>query len=189
MDQFDTSIFTQVHLDSFAALAGEPLVDEDDENSARVCLAIAWDLVTTVGSPRWTLENAPTGAISTMLRAATRGWMNLAGFVSERADGVQLEREKAFASGIELTKQEIERLEDLSGKGASRSALKSTPLAGVNVLETRKNATRGRRGWGLDVMPYGYGMSPQQALPIPVWGDQIPEGLNVEPYRDPRRRW
>lgn len=129
----DPKDFPQPYLVQLAARAGEPIVTDQDEAEARQALASTFVLVQHHGSPVWTVDNMPAIAHQVLIEASARLYMNLGGFVSERADAASLERDKAFAQGAYLTPAEIERLEEVSGKNRMRGAIRSVPVVNPNM--------------------------------------------------------
>lgn len=161
----DVTQFTDEHINSLAALVGEPLVVDEDIASARACLAVAWENVKEAGSPAWTLESAPPLAITILLNAASRAWMNLGGFVDERADAVTLSRNPEYAAGAELTPQERDKLERLVGRDRTKGTLRSMGITTVSTVDRRGDD---RLPWHQrNIMVLGPTMNPASALPIP----------------------
>lgn len=162
---FDVTQFSESHITSLAALVGEPIITDEDISSARACLAVAWENVKEAGSPAWTLESAPALAVTILLSAASRAWMNLGGFVDERADAVTLSRSAEFAAGAELTSQERARLERLVGRDRTKGTLRSEAITTVSTVDRHQDA---RLPWHQrNVMVLGPTMNPASALPIP----------------------
>lgn len=162
---FDVEQFNESHITSLAALTGEPIVTDEDVKSARACLAVAWENVKDAGSSSWKLESAPSLSITIMLSAAARAWMNLGGFIDERADAVTLSRSTEFAVGAELTAQERARLERLAGRNLVKNTLRSEAATAITTTDmTLEDSTP---WWKRNVMVYGPLMSPTTALPIP----------------------
>lgn len=164
--------FSDEHLVPLAALVGEPLVTQEDTDTARACLAIAWENVKEAGAGSWTLENAPALAITILLSAAQRAWMNLGGFTEERADAVSLTRSPEFAAGAELTPLERQKLEDLVGRTATKGTLRSEAIAAITTVD--RDSSYGIPWWQRNVMVVGPTMNPSTALPIPYLpGDEL----------------
>lgn len=162
---FDVEQFNESHITSLAALTGEPIVTDEDVKSAKACLAVAWENVKDAGSSSWKLESAPSLSITIMLSAAARAWMNLGGFIDERADAVTLSRSAEFAVGAELTAQERARLERLTGRNLVKNTLRSEASTAITTTDrTLENSTP---WWKRNVMVYGPLMNPTTALPIP----------------------
>lgn len=169
---FDVEQFTEAHINSLAALVGEPIVTDEDVNSARACLAVAWENVKEAGSRAWRVESAPSLAVTIMLSAASRAWMNLGGFIDERADAVTLSRSAEFAAGAELTPQERARLERLTGRDLTKNTLRSEAIGAITT--TDHSLERGVPWWKRNVMVVGPTMNPSTALPIPYLpGDEV----------------
>lgn len=199
VDQFEES-----HLSDLSALTGEPLVTSEDEQSARACLAVAWENVKEAGSSLWELETAPSLALTILLSAAARAWMNLGGFTDERADAVALVRAEGFANGAELTPDERDKLGRLLGKDKTVGTLKSTPIVTLSTVDRTRESER--PWWERNVMVYGPTISPTSAHPIPYLpgdeartakaGDVMPyipgtiPGFDWDnPLRNRTRRW
>lgn len=157
--------FGEEHLKSLVALTGEPLVTDDEVLSARACLAVAWENVKEAGSSAWVLGSAPSLALTILISAAARAWMNLGGFVDERADAVNLSRSSSFAAGAELTALERGKLERLSGRDKNVGVLKSVPVSATTISNSGYGS--GSDWWRRNIMVYRPGMSPEAALPIP----------------------
>lgn len=195
--------FTDEHLVPLAALVGEPIVSQEDTDTARACLAVAWENVKAAGAGSWTLEKAPALAITILLSAAQRAWMNLGGYTEERADAVSLSRSPEFAAGAELTPLERQKLGDLVGRSATKGTLRSEAITAMTT--TDRNLIEETPWWNRNVMVYGPTMNPSTALPIPYLpGDEIrtAQAGDVGPYqvghystgwpftqRAPRWRW
>ena len=164
--------FSDEHLVPLAALVGEPLVTQEDTDTARACLAIAWENVKEAGAGSWTLENAPALAVTILLSAAQRAWMNLGGFTEERADAVSLTRSPEFAAGAELTPLERQKLEDLVGRTATKGTLRSEAITAITTVD--RDSSYGIPWWQRNVMVVGPTMNPSTALPIPYLpGDEL----------------
>ncbi|MBF0807909.1 hypothetical protein E4U03_04660 [Rothia nasimurium] len=153
----DPSIFPETYLQQLAARAGEPIVTDQDVAEARQALASVLVLVQYHGSPMWGIDNMPPVAHQVLIEASARLYMNLGGFVSERADAASLERDKAFAQGAYLTPAEIDRLEDAAGKKLMRGALRSVPISNPDMPIPRSRE-RFSGAWGQHdgSVPIGY---------------------------------
>lgn len=161
----DVSQFTDEQVNSLASLVGEPLVTDEDIASARACLAIAWENVKEAGSPAWTLESAPPLAMTILLSAASRAWMNLGGFIDERADAVTLSRNPLYAAGAELTPDERDKLGRLVGRDRTKGTLRSVGVTAMSTVDLRGDD---RIPWyQRNVMVWAPGMNPASNLPIP----------------------
>lgn len=163
--------FTEAHLERFSDMAGEPLIDDLDERSARTCLAYAWEQVRTAGSSAWTLESRPDLAMFIAIDVAARGWGNLGGFTDERGDQVTLSRDKLYSMGVRLSDSEKEQLGEIGGK-PTHSALRSIPVVN-GITPIPRSSYGGGRYPGFDVIAIGYGMNPATTIPMPG----LPEDL------------
>lgn len=175
--------FSESHLSDLSALTGEPLVTEVDVQSARAALAVAWENVKEAGSKAWTLDSAPSLAISVLISAAARAWMNLGGYTDERADAVTLARSDDFARGAELTQAEVEKLGRLLGKDKLVGTLRSTAVSALTT--TDRNFDAGTPWYERNVMVYGPTINPSGAHAIPYLpGDEqlAAEGGNIMPF-------
>lgn len=174
----DVAQFGEAHLQNLAALTGEPLVTEEDEAQARASLAVAWENVKEAGSSSWTLASAPSLALSILVQAAARAWMNLGGFTDERADAVTLARAPEFAAGAELTDEERGKLGRLTGRDLTVGTLKSVPVSALTSHD-RRYGDEYAPFWerNIMVMPFtsaGRPWTAQTRHPIPYLpGDEV----------------
>lgn len=157
--------FNEAHLSDLAALVGEPLITEEDVESARACLAVAWENVREAGSQHWSLDSAPQLALSIMVSAASRAWMNLGGYTDERADAVTLTRAPGFAEGAELTEREEHKLSRLTGKDRMVGTLRSVGTVALTSYDNRYG--QDVPWYERNVMVVGPTVSPTNAHPIP----------------------
>lgn len=177
MTEFDGAL-----LNELAARSGEPIVTDQDEVEARQALASVWELVLFYGSPKWEPDSCPGVARQVLIEASARLFMNLGGFIDERADAASLKRMEDFARGASLTDAEIARLERASGKDVSKGALKSARVVNYDQPVMRSSVRR-NTGW---VQPYGELFASNQA-PIPrLPGDEF---TNLGPYTGHFRWW
>lgn len=156
----DIKQFGNDFIQALQARTGEPVVTDQDMLEAQYALTSCWELVKYHGLSTWTLESMPSIAQQVLVEAAARLYMNLSGFVSERADTVSFERLEQYAGGASLTEQEISRLEDVAGKAAHKGRLISSPL-----VNTDAPAFRSDRGPVKFVKPLGPYYSEHQ-IPI-----------------------
>lgn|GEM_PF-3801166 len=105
-----------------AARIGEPIETLDDIELAMAVLEEASNLVRFYAQqPGWTAETAPAVAITIAVAAATRGFLNPAGFDFERGDMVTFKRPTEYSSGCALTAGEVTVVKALGHKGNVRS--------------------------------------------------------------------
>jgi hypothetical protein len=121
-----------------AARVGEPIQDAADLSLAEACLEDAWEWVRIHGALEWSFEDPSTPGIAktVALSAASRGYQNPAGFVSERGDSVTFERNPDFAKTVEPSRAEIAAL-----KRANKTAGRVVSLQVTNPDQYR---ARGR---------------------------------------------
>lgn len=164
---------------ALAARTGEPIVTDQDVTEAQYSLSAVFELVRYHGLSTWTVDDMPGVAYQVLVEAAARLFMNLGGFVSERADGTQLERADEFAAGASLTDAEIARLEDAAGKNLGKGALRSVGLRNSDLPVHRSEHPGWGHGWVQPVGPYFSVNQP----PIPYMpGD---ENTNLVPWSRP----
>lgn len=174
--------FDRSFLEDLAARAGEPIITDQDEAEAIQALTSIWELVLFYGSPKWEPATAPGVARQVLIEASARLFMNLGGFIDERADAASLKRMEDFARGASLTDAEIARLERATGKDAQKTVLRSARVVNYDNPVMRSSARR-NAGW---VQPYGELFASNQA-PIPrLPGDEL---TNLGPYTGYFRRW
>jgi len=92
-----------------AALADEawPL-SEQDMKLAEACIVAASNLARFHAGQQWTLrDEAPPVVNTIVVKAATKGFMNPAGFQMERGDAVTFNRLDDFASGVKFDAQDM----------------------------------------------------------------------------------
>lgn len=127
--RIDPNIFREEHIRDLAARSGEPILDEQANNEARAALSSVLELVKFHGSESWDIDKMPGIAYQVLIEASARLYMNLGGFVQERADAVSLTRLDDYARGASLTADEISRLERVAGRDAGRGTLRSIPVS------------------------------------------------------------
>lgn len=160
--------FGRKFTDALSARTGEPIVTDQDVAESQYALNAVWELVKYHGLSTWTTEDMPGIAFQVLVEASARLFMNLGGFVSERADGTQLERADEFAAGASLTPEEVKRLEDVAGKNAGKGALRTLGLVKTDAPVHRQHM-RFRLGWGQLPTPRLFDGSPS-----PYAGVQTP---------------
>lgn len=99
-------------LDRLAARVGEPIVSDAEIALANEVLAEASALVRHYGLPWPDPTKAPAVAVSITVAAAARGYLNPAGFSSERGDTAMFQRVEEYASGCSLSTAEIAALKE-----------------------------------------------------------------------------
>lgn len=99
-------------LDRLAARVGEPIVSDAEIALATEVLAEASALVRHYGLPWPDPTTTPAVAVSITVAAAARGYLNPAGFSSERGDTAMFQRIEEYASGCSLSTAEIAALKE-----------------------------------------------------------------------------
>ena len=99
-------------LDRLAARVGEPIVSDAEIALANEVLAEASALVRHYGLPWPDPTTAPAVAVSIAVAAAARGYLNPAGYQSERGDTAMFQRIEEYASGCSLSTAEIAALKE-----------------------------------------------------------------------------
>lgn len=148
----DTAIFGEEHLRALSARSGEPILDEQSELEARYALASVLELVRFHGSESWNLHTLPGVASQVLIEAAARLYMNLGGFVQERADAVSLTRLEDYAQGAYLTDDEIARLRSVSGRDSGRGSLRSVAVAREEPV--MRSQVGGETAWWRPAAPW-----------------------------------
>ncbi|MGZ4659752.1 MAG: hypothetical protein ACXVYB_00575 [Arthrobacter sp.] len=105
-----------------AARIGEPIIAPEDIQLAMAVLNEASEQIRHYAQqPYWTNETAPPVAVTIAVAAASRGYLNPAGFDQERGDMIMFNRNKDYVSGSNLTPQEITIIKALGRAGNVRS--------------------------------------------------------------------
>lgn len=105
-----------------AARIGEPITSPDDIQLALAVLNEASEQVRHhAQQPYWTAETAPPVAVTIVVAAAARGYLNPSGFDQERADMMMFNRHKDYVAGANLTPQEITIIKALGRIGNTRT--------------------------------------------------------------------
>lgn len=96
----------------------EPITAAADIETVEALLEIVSEDIRAYGSPWPEPLLAPRLCHTTAMKAAARGWLNLAGYTMERSDMLTLQRSDAYADGEALTRAEIKAIERIAGVGA-----------------------------------------------------------------------
>lgn len=94
----------------------EPIESEADKAQARSFIREASANVRSAGDSEWTRLNCPEVAFTIALAAAARGYLNPAGYDSERSDTNNLNRGERATNGTQLTREEKADLKKESGR-------------------------------------------------------------------------
>lgn len=129
-----------------AARVGEPIEAEEDVKLAEEMLLAASGEVRFYGLEWPTAASAPAVAVNITLAAAARGFQNPAGYLKERSDMANLERDDAYAAGVELTLSEQAKLKTFQRKGAGsvRTVQTTNPDRFVAASDYRRSGRQPR---------------------------------------------
>jgi hypothetical protein len=150
-------------VEQVAARTAETIESQDEMELADAMLLEASAWVRHHGGRLWpTMAEAPEVAVAITAAAASRGYMNPAGFDSERSDMSTFNRHPEYAAGTELTKSEIAMLKPFNRRAG---------LVGVGLVNTdRPSPKYGRRRAGL-YEDRGYAPDADGMKPIPLGTD------------------
>ena len=148
-----------------SARVGEPIASDDEIALAEAMLSEASAWVRHHSGQTWAeLSKAPEVAVAITAAAASRGYLNPAGFDMERGDMSTFNRVPEYAAGTQLTRSEIDMLRPFN----RRSGIVSIGL--VNPDRPRPRG-RGRawedRGYARDsdgMKPFPLGIEPNLPL-------------------------
>jgi hypothetical protein len=142
-----------------AARSTEEIVTADEIALADAMLAEASAWVRHHGGRAWpTMAEAPEVAVAITAAAASRGYMNPAGFDMERSDMSTFNRIPEYAAGTQLTKSEIAMLKPFSRRGG---------IVSVSVGNSDRPKPRSSRHAGF-YADRGYAPSADGTKPIPL---------------------
>lgn len=106
-----------------AARIGEPITETTDVLLAESVILEASNQVRFYANqPDWTMSTAHPLAVTIVVAAAARGFLNPSGYDMERGDMVTFNRDKKYVSGADLTTQEIADVRMMGRRGNIRSA-------------------------------------------------------------------
>lgn len=147
-------------VDAVAARIGEEITEDQDVKLANSVLAEASEWARFYGDPTWGPSTAPALAVTIVVAAAARGYLNPSGYDMERGDMVTFGRADAYASGAALTTGEIAVLKTL----ARAAGLRSVGLCNTDIPVPRSRPTAVWRGYapvdwgGNKPFPLGWGL-------------------------------
>lgn len=105
-------------VEQVSARCAEEIITADELALADAMLLEASAWVRHHGGQAWpTIAQAPEVAVAITAAAASRGFMNPAGYDSERSDMSTFNRIPEYAAGTQLTKSEIAMLKPFSRRG------------------------------------------------------------------------
>jgi hypothetical protein len=146
-------------IDQLAARSTETIETEDELALADQMLFEASAWVRHHSGQAWpTMAQAPQVAVAITAAAASRGYMNPAGFDSERSDMSTFNRIPEYAAGTQLTKSEIQMLKPFNRKGG---------LVSVGLTNSDRPRPRSSRDAGF-YADRGYAPSADGTKPIPL---------------------
>lgn len=131
---------------------GEPIETVEEVALAEEMLESASNWVRMyAGQPDWTAASAPDLAVTIVIAAASRGYMNPAGYLEERADVAFVKRSAGWSNEAKLLPDEIAALKNLNTSEAPinsiQSARVSDPDRFIPRSAYRVRAARYRFGW------------------------------------------
>lgn len=136
-----------------SARIGEPIESDEEIALAEAMLMEASAWVRHHGGQSWPLsELAPGVAVAITAAAASRGYMNPAGYDMERGDMSTFNRIAEYAAGTQLTKAEIAMLKPFNRQGGFVSVGLENP--------DRPRPGHGRRNWDRGYAPMADGTKP-----------------------------
>jgi hypothetical protein len=101
-----------------AARIGEPITETTDVLLAESVILEASNQVRFYANqPDWTMTTANPLAVTIVVAAAARGFLNPSGYDMERGDMVTFNRDKKYVSGADLTAQEIAAVRMMGKRG------------------------------------------------------------------------
>ena len=147
-------------VEQVAVRSTETIETADELALAEAMLAEASAWVRHHGGSLWpTMAQAPEVAVAITAAAASRGYMNPAGFDSERSDMSTFNRIPEYAAGTQLTRSEIQMLKPFNRKAG---------LVSVGLANSDRPAPHyGRRNNGR-YDDRGYAPSSDGTKPIPL---------------------
>lgn len=147
-------------VEQIAARSTEEIVTAEEIALANAMLAEASAWVRHYGGQAWpTMAEAPEVAVAITAAAASRGYMNPAGFDMERSDMSTFNRVTEYAAGTQLTRSEIAMLKPFNRRAG---------LVGVGLVNTdRPSPTYSRRNAG-KYDNRGYAPSDDGTKPYPL---------------------
>ena len=138
--------------DRVANKIGEPIESLEELALAEEMLESASNWVRMyAGQPEWTAQTAPALAVTICIAAASRGYLNPAGYMEERADTAFVKRSAGWANEAKLFPDEIAALRQLQDGGSAPNTLQTTPVSDSGRFIPRsmyRVTPRYRFGWG-----------------------------------------
>ena len=93
-------------------------LNEQDMKLAEACIVAASNLARFHAGQTWeTLQETPPVISTIVVKAASKGFLNPAGFQMERGDAVTFNRQDMFASGVQFDAQDMMILRSFKPKG------------------------------------------------------------------------
>lgn len=140
-----------------AARIGEEISSDDDVALANAVLEEASEWARFYGDPTWGATVPPALAVTIVVAAASRGYLNPSGYDMERGDMVTFNRAGAYANGATLTPGEISVLKKL----ARSSGIRSVGLVNPDIPVPRSRPSGQWRGYA----PMDWG----ESKPFPLY--------------------
>lgn len=146
-------------VEQVSARCAEEIVTADEIALAEAMLLEASAWVRHYGGMAWpTMAQAPEVAVAITAAAASRGYMNPAGYDSERSDMSHFNRRADYAAGTELTKSEIAMLKPFNRRGS---------VVSVGLSNNDRPAPKATR-WPGRYEDRGYAPSADGTKPMPL---------------------
>lgn len=146
-------------IQAVAARSGSAIITQEEIDLAFEMILSASLQAKQIGSEGWTTDNVPIGVSAIVSQAAARGFMNPQGYSSEGADGVDIDRNRDYVKGAELTRDEQRRVKTMAGRSGFIAIAASKPAH----WHARSTQERGDKTWyapwtdrlGPKVFPFG----------------------------------
>lgn len=116
---------------------GESIETPEELALAEEMLESASNWVRHYAAQEWTAANAPSLAVTITVAAATRGYLNPAGYLEERADTTFVKRASGWANDAKLLQDEIAALQELNPESAKQRSLQTTKITDKDRLIPR----------------------------------------------------
>lgn len=146
-------------VEQVAARSAEEIVSTDEIALAEAMLAEASAWVRHHGGQAWpTMAQAPEVAVAITAAAASRGYMNPAGYDMERSDMSTFNRIPEYAAGTQLSRSEIAMLKPFNRRKG---------IISVGLSNSDRPAPRSSRRAGF-YADRGYAPSADGTKPIPL---------------------
>jgi hypothetical protein len=146
-------------VEQVSARCAEEILTAEEIALAEAMLLEASAWVRHHGGMAWpTIAEAPGVAVAITAAAASRGFMNPAGYDMERSDMSTFNRRADYAAGTELTKSEIAMLKPFNRRGS---------IISVGLASNDRPAPKASR-WPGQFADRGYAPSADGTKPMPL---------------------